>query len=428
MSRLARKATFAAADPAPIRWALSGLMALTGPADGPPRPLGFDLMAAVDTLIAEIETGAARLGRPMTVDPRLLTERAALTGLTRQGRTSCGGAARLVEARDGWLAVNLPRDSDRLSVPAWLGGGLDEDPWIAVARGARGRFLDDLVAEGRGLDLAVAAVGRGNRSREPVRLHRMAAGADRRRTSMAPLVIDLSALWAGPLCGQLLAAAGARVIKVESVSRPDPVRQAAPEFFDRLQAGKASVALDFRDPGDLVRLRAMLHRADVVITSARPRAFAQLGLEPEAIFAGNPGLVWVAITAQGWMGQAGNAVGFGDDVAAGAGLVAFDGAGRPLFAGDALADPLTGLAAAGGALRAMGQGGGFLVDASLGGAAGFAASFAATSDGLVFGGEDGWQVACDGRVAAVAEPRARPWRGAAAAFGADTAEVLERLR
>ena len=39
-------------------------------------------------------------------------------------------------------------------------------------------------------------------------------------------------------------------------------------------------------------------------------------------------------------------VGFGDDVAAGAGLVACDQAGQPVFCGDALADPLTGLAAA----------------------------------------------------------------------------------
>ena len=38
------------------------------------------------------------------------------------------------------------------------------------------------------------------------------------------LVADLSSMWAGPLCGQILAAAGATVVKVESPGRPDGTR------------------------------------------------------------------------------------------------------------------------------------------------------------------------------------------------------------
>jgi hypothetical protein len=394
-------------------------MALTGPADGPPRLPPGDPMTAIDLLVSQVEMAAARIGRPVRLDPRLLTERAALTGLRRQGRIACGGGARLVEARDGWLAVNLPRESDRLSLPAWLGPGLPDDAWAAVARGARGRSLADLVESGRRLDLAVSAVGGLAVPAEPFTLRRMVLGP-RRRVAEPPLVVDLSALWAGPLCGQILGEAGARVIKVESVGRPDPVRQSAPAFFDRLNAGKDSVVFDFKDPADLARLRGLLGRADVVVTSARARAFAQLGLDPETVFADNPGLVWVAITAHGWDS---NAVGFGDDVAAGAGLVAFDGSGAPLFAGDALADPLTGLAAAGGALRALGQGGGVLVDASLAAAAAFVASFPAppAAGGLVHRAPDGWRVETQGGSALIVAPRARPWPGPAAAFGADTA-------
>jgi len=416
----ARRAPRPTTESSALRWARSGLMALTGPADGPPRLPPGDPMTGIELLVSEVELAAARLGRPLRLDSRLLTERAAIIGLGRQGRIACGGGARLLETRDGWLAVNLPRETDRLTIPAWLGPGLPDDPWTAVARGVRGRSLADLVESGRRLDLALAAVGSLPVPPEPFIFRPMGAPTPRR--DEPPLVVDLSALWAGPLCGQVLAAAGARVVKVESLGRPDPVREAAPAVFDRLNAGKDSVVLDFRDPADLARLRGLLARADVVVTSARSRAFAQLGLGPEGVFAVNPGLVWVAVTAHGWDS---NAVGFGDDVAAGAGLVAYDGAGAPLFAGDALADPLTGLAAAAGALRALGQGGGILVDASLAGAAAFVASFPAPpAAALVHRAAAGWRVEARDGSAPVAPPQARPWPGSATAFGADTSRWL----
>src|SRR5262249_27702398 len=53
------------------------------------------------------------------------------------------------------------------------------------------------------------------------------------------LVVDLSSLWAGPLCGRLLADAGATVVKVESRARPDGARRGPAAFFDLLNAGKA---------------------------------------------------------------------------------------------------------------------------------------------------------------------------------------------
>ena len=105
----------------------------------------------------------------------------------------------------------------------------------------------------------------------------------------------------------------------------------------------------------------------MVITSARPRAFEQLGLTPEALFARNPRLTWVAITGYGWWGDGADRVAFGDDAAAAGGLVRRTARGEPRFLGDALADPLTGLAAAAGALGTVGRGGGFLVRCGAGG-------------------------------------------------------------
>jgi crotonobetainyl-CoA:carnitine CoA-transferase CaiB-like acyl-CoA transferase len=178
-------------------------------------------------------------------------------------------------------------------------------------------------------------------------------------------VVDLSTLWAGPLCGAVLAAFGAEVTKIESARRPDPSRASTPDFFRRLNGGKADLALDFSQPQERAQLRDIILEAGLVITSARPRAFDHLGLSPESLFAARPDLIWVAISGYGWTGGAADRVAFGDDAAAAGGLVRWTAAGEPHFLGDALGDPLTGLAAAEGALRALLQGGGVIVDAAL---------------------------------------------------------------
>ena len=55
---------------------------------------------------------------------------------------------------------------------------------------------------------------------------------------------------------------------------------------------------------------------------------------------------------------------FGDDAAAAGGLVAWTD-DRPLFCGDAVADPLTGLTAAGACINALRTGGRWLLDVSM---------------------------------------------------------------
>ena len=181
----------------------------------------------------------------------------------------------------------------------------------------------------------------------------------------APRVVDLSALWAGPMCGAILAEAGAQVTKVESTRRPDPTRGSAPLFFQRLNGRKRDLPLDLGSAAGQGRLRDEILAANVLITSARPRAFVSLGLSPDEIFTANPALTWVAITGYGWTGEAAARVAFGDDAAAAGGLVRWTRAGAPRFLGDALADPVTGLAAALGALQGLASGGGVLADVSL---------------------------------------------------------------
>lgn len=320
---------------------------------------------ALDHLCAEVAELTARLGRRVEPSKLGVLDRQGHLPLHAPGRVSPNGACRLVRAADGWVALNLAREEDRDLVPAWLGRDVEGDLWASIdahaAEHDRAALVDGAVL----LGLPAAAVGEVVCEAPDAPLIRMAVGGARGSTLR---VVDLSALWAGPLCGAILAAMGAEVTKAESVRRPDPTALVTPGFFAALNGGKAHLALDLAAPDGQARLRDLIAAADVLITGARPRAFAGLGLDPAAIFGGNPGLVWVAVTGYGWTGEAAGRVGFGDDTAAAGGLVRWTPDG-PQFLGDALADPVTGLAAAAGALRGLEQGGGVLVDVALAGTA-----------------------------------------------------------
>lgn len=383
------------------RWAASGAMALTGLPDQPLGPPG----GLVD--------GVEEMGRPFDgLDAlALLGERATHMGLWRQGTTSCGGSCRLLPSPGGFVAVSLARDDDFASVPAWL--ELDVAPatapatWSAVAHAVARRDVDELIARAALLGLPVARVGEAAGSPGVVRVP-LGPGAARRPAGL--VVVDLSGLWAGPLCGDLLAGAGAAVIKVESTSRPDGARRGPRAFFDLLNGRKRSVALDLRSNEGVGALRALVCGADVVLEASRPRALEQFGiLAADEVANGGP-QVWVSITGYGRDGEGGGRVAFGDDAAGGGGLVVWD-AGTPMFCADAVADPITGLAAARACLDVLAGGGRWLLDVSMAGvcAALTGPTLPAPAD------------------VAVAPPRARPAAGSAPELGADTTQVLAEL-
>jgi crotonobetainyl-CoA:carnitine CoA-transferase CaiB-like acyl-CoA transferase len=149
------------------------------------------------------------------------------------------------------------------------------------------------------------------------------------------------------LCAHLLGLAGAHVVKVETPNRPDGARRGNAEFYRLLHAGHRSVVLDPATRAGRDAMAALVGRADIVIEASRPRALAGFGLDAHAAVAA--GTTWVSITAAG---RESGRVGFGDDVAAAAGLVALDADGDPVFCGDAVADPLAGITAAALALTA----------------------------------------------------------------------------
>ena len=198
----------------------------------------------------------------VTVDAaELLAGRAALLGLSPQGRISAGGATRLMRSSDGWCALTLSRQDDVDTVPALLeSDAIGDDPWPAVKHWVANSQAADVTARARLLGLPVAALGETHPA--PPRITTLGAAAAPRGPSQL-LVADLSSMWAGPLCGQLLARAGAIVVKVESRSRPDGTRAGPPAFFDWMNSGKLSYTVDFDEPADLraaARGRRRRHR------------------------------------------------------------------------------------------------------------------------------------------------------------------------
>jgi crotonobetainyl-CoA:carnitine CoA-transferase CaiB-like acyl-CoA transferase len=287
----------------------------------------------------------------------------------------------------------------------------------------------DLVDRGRLMGLPVALVGRTIKG-EAAWYRLFTHGASTpvpRPPGTSPLVVDLSSLWAGPLATHLLQQAGARVIKVESTTRPDGARAGAPAFFDLMNCGKESVSLDLTSAKGTQQLGRLLSHADIVMEASRPRALAHMGIDAEALVKGAPGRVWVSITGYGRGEPESHWVAWGDDAAVAAG--AWGGTlDAPVFCGDALADPLTGLHAGLAALAFWQGGQSVLLDLSLREVTAHALDFAPhTPKGSVFRREDGSYMTVEGHTAAVMEPEERTAQKPAASLGAQTRSVLEEF-
>ncbi len=345
------------------RAAMSGIMALAGRADGPPLcPPG--LVSGLDRLAATVAHWSAEVGDAVEVDwAELVTVRAALLGLRRRGRISANGTCRLLRGRDGWMALNLARPEDRTAVDAITEQRTGGDPWEAVQGAARTRSAAEMVGRARLLGVPAALLGCPDPGARLPPARRRWPSAGRRKVAELRIV-DVSSMWAGPLAAMLLAEAGGQVVKVESISRPDGAR-AARGFYRALHRDDQSVVTI--EPGTVEgrrRLRDLLGQADVVIESSRPRALEQLGCGPDEV-EGRHGRVWLSITGYGRAEPGGHWVAFGDDAAVAGGLVAWEEGGQPVFCGDALADPLSGMAAAAAAFEAVAKGGGVVLDVSM---------------------------------------------------------------
>jgi crotonobetainyl-CoA:carnitine CoA-transferase CaiB-like acyl-CoA transferase len=181
------------------------------------------------------------------------------------------------------------------------------------------------------------------------------------------LVADFTRVLAGPLCTQLLADEGARVIKVEEPSHGDETRRWGPPFlgdvstyFLSVNRNKESIALDLRTEEGQAIARELIARADVVIDNFLPSQRAVLLDVPADK---------IHCSISGFDGDTAEANTPGYDLLAQAasGLMSITGAveGEPAKVGVALADVLTGHYAHGAILAALYAGGGKRIEVSI---------------------------------------------------------------
>jgi formyl-CoA transferase len=201
-----------------------------------------------------------------------------------------------------------------------------------------------------------------------VTLSKDAFYAEARRDLAGPLagvrVLEATTMWAGPLCGSILADFGADVVKVEMpggevVRRLPPMLPGTDPPVGFLQAtvnrNKRSLTLDLRRPeGRDVFLR-LARTADVVIENFRPGVMDRYGLGYSQVRAVRPEIVYVSISGFGQWGPDADRAGYDPLAQAASGWLALNGEpqGAAVKAPTFLADDLAGLHAALGALAAL---------------------------------------------------------------------------
>lgn len=186
-------------------------------------------------------------------------------------------------------------------------------------------------------------------------------------------VVEQGTFITGPCAGMMLADLGADVIKVESPDG-DPYRSYQGEHysphFQAYNRNKRGISIDLKATADRELFEGLIREADVFIQNFRPGTAARLGASPDRLREINPRLIYTSISGFGSTGPYAERPSYDSVAQALSGFlsVVVDSA-RPRFLGPALADAITGIYAAYGALGALVQRGrtgeGCLVEVSM---------------------------------------------------------------
>ena len=176
-------------------------------------------------------------------------------------------------------------------------------------------------------------------------------------------VVELAEALAGPYCAMLLGDLGADVIKVERNAGGDQSRGWGPPFVGTESAyylatnrNKRSITLNYDHPLGGEILQRLLSTADVFICNQPSKVSLQRrGIDPEALRAKSPRLIYCSISGYGFSGPKAEQPGYDILAQAEAGVMSFTGEpeGGPLRFPIAIADMTTGMYSAMGILGAL---------------------------------------------------------------------------
>ncbi|HET9139044.1 CoA transferase [Actinophytocola sp.] len=171
-------------------------------------------------------------------------------------------------------------------------------------------------------------------------------------------VLDLTNVLAGPYCSYQLMLFGAEVVKVEVPGSGDLARHLGPEpelnragigaSFLAQNAGKKSIELDLKDPGQRAAFEDLVRGADVLLENFRAGVLARLGFSAERLRALNRGLVYCAISGFGQTGPMSQAPAYDQIIQGLSGMMSITGTEEtaPLRVGFPVCDTVGGLMAA----------------------------------------------------------------------------------
>ncbi len=184
-----------------------------------------------------------------------------------------------------------------------------------------------------------------------------------RRPLDGVVVLELGQILAGPFAGQILAAFGAELIKVESPRGGDPIRgwrgldpdDGVSLWWRSLGRNKRSVAIDLADPRGQELARGLTRQADVLIENFKPGTLERWELDPRELMAANPALIVARISGFGQTGPYAHRPGYASVGEAFGGLRHLTGepGAPPVRPNLSLGDSLAGLHAVIGILLAL---------------------------------------------------------------------------
>ncbi len=148
------------------------------------------------------------------------------------------------------------------------------------------------------------------------------------------VVCDFSWVGAGPIATCVLAQAGADVIKIESLRRPDTLRRSEPfkdgigtgldrsGYFAARNSNKRDLALDMNHPQARAVAVRLIEKSDIVINNFRVGQMEKWDLGWEQVRQINPRAVYVTMSLQGTSGPHSRYMGYGVNLNALCGLTA----------------------------------------------------------------------------------------------------------